>query len=101
VGDRRARPDSSERAGTLFSARITRVPASACRSLRVQYRLASFEHGVGTFYSDYIADGKPMRVRFIWSHISANSARWEQANSSDEGKTWDTNWTMEFERTAP
>ena len=60
-----------------------------------------FEHGVGTFYSDCIADGKPMRVRFVWSHISGNSARWEQANSSDAGKTWDTNWTMEFERTAP
>ena len=60
-----------------------------------------FETGVGTFYSDYVADGKPMRVRYIWSHISANSARWEQATSSDEGKTWDTNWTMEFERTAP
>jgi len=59
-----------------------------------------FENGVGTFYSDYIAEGKPMRVRFVWSHISANSARWEQANSSDEGKTWDTNWTMEFGRTA-
>jgi len=60
-----------------------------------------FENGVGTFYSDYIADGKPMRVRYIWSHISANSAHWEQAISSDAGKTWDTNWTMEFERTAP
>jgi len=59
-----------------------------------------FENGVGTFYSDYIADGKAMRVRFVWSHISANSARWEQANSTDEGKTWDTNWTMEFERSA-
>jgi len=59
-----------------------------------------FENGVGTFYSDYIADGKPTRVRFVWSHISANSARWEQANSTDEGKTWDTNWTMEFERSA-
>jgi hypothetical protein len=60
-----------------------------------------FENGIGTFYSDYIADGKAMRVRFVWSRISANSARWEQANSSDEGKTWASNWTMEFERTAP
>ena len=61
----------------------------------------TFESGVGTFYSDYIADGKPMRVRFVWSHISANSARWEQAGSADNGQTWDTNWMMEFERTAP
>lgn len=60
-----------------------------------------FENGVGTFYSDYVADGNPMRVRYVWSHLSANSARWEQAVSADAGKTWDTNWTMEFERTAP
>jgi len=60
-----------------------------------------FENGVGTFYSDYTADGKPMRVRYVWSHLTATSARWEQALSSDEGKSWDTNWTMEFERTAP
>jgi len=60
-----------------------------------------FEDGVGTFYSDYIADGKSMRVRYVWSHLTANSAHWEQATSSDGGKTWDTNWTMEFERTAP
>jgi hypothetical protein len=60
-----------------------------------------FENGVGTFYSDYMADGKPMRLRYIWSHISAHSAQWEQAISSDQGKTWDTNWKMEFERTTP
>lgn len=60
-----------------------------------------FENGVGTFFADYMADGKPMRLRFIWSHITAKSARWEQAISSDEGRTWQTNWTMEFTRPAP
>jgi len=57
-----------------------------------------FENGVGAFYSDYMANGKPMRGRFIWSHITPTSARWEQASSSDAGKTWDTNWTMNFQR---
>lgn len=57
-----------------------------------------FENGVGTFYSDYTDSGKPMRVRFIWSHITHTSARWEQAYSSDAGKTWETNWIMEFRR---
>jgi hypothetical protein len=57
-----------------------------------------FEDGVGTFYSDYVADGKTMRVRFVWSHITPKSARWEQASSSDAGKTWEINWIMEFER---
>src|SRR5262249_45421559 len=57
-----------------------------------------FENGVGAFYVDYVQDGKPMRVRFIWSHITSKSARWEQALSSDAGKTWETNWIMEFQR---
>lgn len=57
-----------------------------------------FEDGVGTFYSDYVQDGKTMRVRFVWSLITAKSARWEQATSSDAGKTWETNWIMEFRR---
>ena len=57
-----------------------------------------FENGVGTFYSDGMLDGKPMRTRFIWSHITATSAHWEQAYSLDAGKTWETNWIMEFQR---
>ena len=59
-----------------------------------------FETGVGTFYSAYMDHRKPMRVRFIWSHITPSSARWEQALSSDAGKTWKTNWVMEFRRKA-
>jgi len=57
-----------------------------------------FVDGVGTFYSDGELGGRPMRTRFIWSHITPTSARWEQAYSFDAGKTWDTNWTMEFTR---
>jgi len=57
-----------------------------------------FVNGIGTFYSDDVVDGKPRRTRFIWSHITSASARWEQAFSLDDGKTWDTNWVMEFKR---
>jgi hypothetical protein len=57
-----------------------------------------FEKGVGTFYGDTAIDGKPMRVRFVWSQITGTSARWEQAYSPDAGKTWETNWTVEFRR---
>jgi hypothetical protein len=60
--------------------------------------IGRFENGVGTFYSDYTQEGKPMRVRFIWSQITPTSARWEQALSSDAGKSWETNWIMEFRR---
>ena len=57
-----------------------------------------FTDGTGTFYSDSVVDGKTIRTRYIWSRITATSARWEQALSSDLGKTWDTNWVMELSR---
>ena len=57
-----------------------------------------FVDGVGNFYSDDTLRGKTVRVRYTWSHITANSAQWEQAYSPDGGKTWETNWHMDFER---
>lgn len=57
-----------------------------------------FENGVGTFYADSTLDGKPIRVQFIWSQITPTSARWEQAYSQDQGRTWETNWIMELQR---
>ena len=57
-----------------------------------------FVDGVGTFYSDGELNGRPVRTRFIWSHITPKSARWEQALSYDAGKTWQVNWVMTFER---
>lgn len=60
----------------------------------------SFANGVGTFHGEDVLNGRPIHVRFIWSHITANSARWEQAFSADKGATYETNWVMEFERAA-
>jgi hypothetical protein len=57
-----------------------------------------FENGVGTFYSDDTLRGKPIRVRYTWSHVTARSAEWEQAFSPDGGKTWEVNWHMDFVR---
>lgn len=57
-----------------------------------------FENGVGRFYAESDINGKPTKTRFIWSQESGSRARWEQALSTDGGKTWDTNWTMVFDR---
>ena len=57
-----------------------------------------FENGVGTFYSDGVINDKPVRTRYVWSAITHDSARWEQAYSYDAGKSWDTNWIMDFRR---
>jgi hypothetical protein len=58
-----------------------------------------FDGGVGTFLGNDVFDGRPIRVRFIWSDIGPSSARWEQAFSTDGGTEWETNWVMRFERT--
>ncbi len=55
-----------------------------------------FNDGVGTFYADDVLDGKPIRVRFIWTPGHENRPQWEQAFSPDSGATWETNWTMTF-----
>jgi len=58
-----------------------------------------FEGGVGTFLGDDVLDdGRPVRVRFTWSEVTAHSARWDQAFSADGGATWEDNWTMRFGR---
>lgn len=58
-----------------------------------------FEDGVGLFYQVIEGpDGRPLHVRFTWDAITARTARWQQAFSFDGGKSWDTNWVMEFTR---
>ncbi len=58
-----------------------------------------FENGVGVFLGDDELRGEAIRVRFIWSDITENTARWEQAFSNDGELTWEVNSIMEFTRT--
>ena len=57
-----------------------------------------FADGRGVFYGADTEGGTPVQVRFVWSDITANSARWEQAFSTDGGASWEINWTMHFSR---
>lgn len=71
------------------------------RSMRLEPPVVGrFEEGVGTFLGDDELDGRPIRVRFVWSGVTERSARWEQAFSPDAGRTWETNWVMSLERSA-
>jgi hypothetical protein len=45
-----------------------------------------------------VIDGREVRLRFFWKDITQSSARWEQAFSFDGGRTFETNWVMDFER---
>ncbi len=58
----------------------------------------SFRNGVGTFYADDTEGGKPVRLRFIWSQITPSSCHWEQAESTDGGRTWETDWIQDLKR---
>jgi hypothetical protein len=58
----------------------------------------SFDRGIGTFICDDVLNGRPIKVRFVWSEITQNSGHWEQAFSADGGKTWEVNWIMDFSR---
>lgn len=60
--------------------------------------VGSFTNGVGTFYASDLFNGRPIRIRFLWSRTSDDQLRWEQAFSADDGTTWETNWTMDFFR---
>ncbi|GIF73637.1 hypothetical protein [Asanoa siamensis] len=75
--------------------------ASSRTGLALPPVVGRFENGVGTFTGDEEFAGQPITVRFTWSDITADSCRWEQAFSPDKGATWETNWVMEFTRTAP
>lgn len=51
-----------------------------------------FENGRGVFHGEDVYDGRPIKVRFVISDVTADSARFEQAFSADGGKTWEVNW---------
>ncbi|MFI1992610.1 hypothetical protein [Actinoplanes sp. NPDC020271] len=61
--------------------------------------VGTFADGRGDFYGDDTHDGKPIKAHFIWSDITASSARWEQEFSIDDGRTWESNWVMTYSRT--
>jgi hypothetical protein len=63
--------------------------------------VGGFRNGIGTFFAKDTSGGRPIIVRYIWSDITPHSAKWQQAFSDDGGKTWETNWVMEFRRTVP
>ena len=55
-----------------------------------------FDGDVGVFQGEDVFKGRPILVRFTWSGVTTTTPRWEQAFSDDGGRTWETNWVMEF-----
>jgi hypothetical protein len=72
--------------------------ANSANGTRDKPMIGGFKNGRGEFYDQEMFEGKSVYVRYIWSDITDTSCRWEQAFSPDGGKTWETNWIMEFTR---
>lgn len=60
--------------------------------------IGNFENGVGAFFAEDRLDGRPIRVRFLWTQTKTPAPQWEQAFSADGGMSWETNWVMAFSR---
>lgn len=56
-----------------------------------------FDGDRGEFYGEDSDEGRPVKVRFRWTRVDRDHARWEQAFSRD-GKQWETNWIMQHTR---
>jgi hypothetical protein len=63
--------------------------------------VGGFRDGRGLFYGDDRLGERPIRVRLVISDITEDSARFEQAYSSDGGRTWEVNWIATDTRLAP
>ena len=60
--------------------------------------VGAFSGSTGVFVADDVFNGRPIRVRFIWRKNPGGHPQWEQAFSDDAGRSWETNWLMEFQR---
>lgn len=55
----------------------------------------------GVFEGPDLFKGRPVTARFRWLDIHSARPHWEQALSTDGGKSWEVNWENFFTRTAP
>src|SRR4030095_14137901 len=54
--------------------------------------VGEFKDGRGEFFDQETFNGRSILVRNVWSDITPDSCRFEQAFSNDGGKTWEVNW---------
>jgi hypothetical protein len=59
--------------------------------------VGGFDGARGEFYGEDDDNGRPIKVRFVWTKDDHDHARWEQSFSYDD-RTWERNWYAEFTR---
>jgi hypothetical protein len=55
--------------------------------------VGSFEGNIGKFFCKDVYDGKPILVVFVWNKTDKDNPVWSQAFSTDNGVTWEWNFT--------
>lgn len=55
--------------------------------------VGSFEGSIGKFYGRDVYEGKPILFVFVWDKTDTDNPVWSQAFSTDNGKTWEWNFT--------
>jgi hypothetical protein len=63
--------------------------------------VGQFTNGRGEFYNQQVYEGRAIYARFIWSGVTTDSPHFEQAFSTDGGKTWETNWITDQTKEKP
>lgn len=58
-----------------------------------------FEEGTGVFVGEGSFDGKPARMRYVWTSRD-DAPRCEHAVSMNNSEIWETMWIMDFRRIA-
>jgi len=60
--------------------------------------VGKWQNGRGEFYDHEEWNGRWILVRYAWSDVTPTSAHFEQAFSTDGGKTWEVNWISDLAR---
>jgi len=60
--------------------------------------VGAFRDGRGEFFDAEDFNGRPILVRYVWTHPTPTTARMEQSFSPDWGRSWEVNWICELSR---
>jgi hypothetical protein len=63
--------------------------------------IGEFKNGRGELYDQETYQGRTILVRGVWSDITPDAHRFEQAFSDDGGKTWEPNFVATLTRKSP